>query len=86
MKGGANGKFGEVDSTKIAAPGQSCSGLEAYSANYHDERIKTTVLLNSGVIDKEKVCLLSELKAPVAQFIEGPKDVAYSNLSASICR
>jgi dienelactone hydrolase len=81
MAGAAGGKFGEVDTSKIAAAGQSCGGLEAYSASYHDDRVKATILLNSGVIDEPKVYLLSELKAPVALFNGGPLDVAYANVS-----
>jgi dienelactone hydrolase len=81
MKGGSDGKFGQVDSSKIAVGGQSCGGLEAYSASYHDDRVKTTLILNSGVIDAQKVYLLQELKAPVAMFIGGPKDIAYENVS-----
>ncbi|KAF2663118.1 hypothetical protein BT63DRAFT_419308 [Microthyrium microscopicum] len=80
MAGAANGKYGAVDTSKIAAVGQSCGGLEAYSASYHDDRVKTTVLLNSGIIDEPKVYLLAELKAPVALFNGGPLDVAYPNV------
>jgi dienelactone hydrolase len=81
-KGGANGKFGAVDTGKIAVAGQSCGGLEAYSASYREPRIKATILLNSGVIDADKVYMLQELKAPVALFIGGPKDIAYEMVSA----
>jgi hypothetical protein len=77
-KGGA-AKYGNIDTTKIAAAGQSCGGLEAYSASYHDDRIKLTVLFNSGVIDGNKTYLLKELKAPVGYFLGGPLDVAYPN-------
>jgi hypothetical protein len=58
----------------------SCGGLEAYSASYHDPRVKTTLICNSGVIDEEKKYLLAELKVPVAYFIGGPKDIAYKNV------
>jgi hypothetical protein len=84
MKGGAGGKLGVVDSSKIAAGGQSCGGLEAYSASYHDDRVKTTLILNSGVVDEKKVYLLKELKAPVGMFIGGPKDIAYENVRSTI--
>jgi dienelactone hydrolase len=84
MKGGANGKFGQIDSSKIGVGGQSCGGLEAYSASYHDDRVKTTILLNSGVIDEQKTYLLRELKAPVAMFIGGPKDIAYVNVCGNL--
>jgi dienelactone hydrolase len=79
-KGNAD-KFGNVDKTKIAAGGQSCGGLQAYSASYHDDRVKLTILFNSGVIEDSKTYLLSELKAPVVYMIGGPKDIAYNNVS-----
>jgi hypothetical protein len=53
---------------------------QAYSASYHDNRIKLTLLFNSGVTDEAKVYLLQELKYPVAYFIGGPLDVAYKNV------
>lgn len=77
---GSAAKFGSIDTTKIAASGQSCGGLQAYSASYHDDRIKQTILFNSGTIDDNKVYLLKELKFPVAYFIGGPKDIAYPNV------
>jgi hypothetical protein len=64
----------------------SCGGLEAYSASYHDSRVKTTLICNSGVIDEEKKYLLAELKAPVAYFIGGPKDIAYKNVCIALFR
>jgi dienelactone hydrolase len=80
MKGGANGKFGQVDSSKIATSGQSCGGLEAYAAAYHDDRVKTAIICNSGVLDDEKAYLLQEFKVPIVYFIGGPKDIAYKNV------
>ena len=77
---GSAAKYGSIDATKIATAGQSCGGLEAYSASYHDPRVKLTVLFNSGVIDDQKTYLLQELKAPVAFFLGGPKDIAYANV------
>jgi dienelactone hydrolase len=78
---GSAARYGDIDTTKIAAAGQSCGGLEAYSASYHEPRIKLTVLFNSGVLDQDKAYLLQELKAPVAYFLGGPKDIAYANVS-----
>jgi dienelactone hydrolase len=77
---GSAAKYGNVDATKIVAAGQSCGGLEAYSVSYHEPRVKLTVLFNSGVIDNQKTYLLKELKAPVAYFLGGPKDIAYANV------
>ena len=39
-KGAAGGKFGNVDMAKVAAAGQSCGGVEAYSASVYDPRVK----------------------------------------------
>jgi dienelactone hydrolase len=79
IKSGGGSKYGNIDVDKIAAAGQSCGGLEAYSASYHDERIKLTVLFNSGVIEAGRKCLLRELKSPVAFFLGGPNDIANAN-------
>ena len=84
VKGGA-AKYGDIDTAKIAAAGQSCGGLEAYSASYHDDRVKLTMLFNSGVISEDQKKLLKELKAPVGYFLGGPKDAAYANVSITAC-
>jgi len=80
-KGGAGGKFGIVDATKVASMGHSCGGLESYAASYHDKRVTQTILLNSAVLDDSQRYLLQELTAPVALFIGGPKDLAYDSVS-----
>jgi dienelactone hydrolase len=74
-------KYGDIDTTHIAASGQSCGGLQAYSVAYHDERIKQIMVFNSGLLDGAKVPLLAEIKVPVSYFLGGPKDIAYSNVS-----
>jgi hypothetical protein len=56
-------------------------GLEAYSASYHEPRVKWTVLFDSGILDEKKLYLLKELKAPVAYFLGGKLDIAYANVS-----
>lgn len=83
MKGGAS-KYGNIDTTKIAAAGQSCGGLEAYSASYHDDRIKLTMVLNSGILTEGQKHLLKELKAPVGYFLGGPKDAGYANVKTFV--
>lgn len=77
---GKAAKYGTIDTSKIATAGQSCGGLESYSASYHDERVKVTTLFNSGLLSAEKSYLLAELKVPVAYFVGGPKDIAYLNV------
>jgi dienelactone hydrolase len=78
VAGAAGGKFGTVDTVKIAVAGQSCGGIEAYSAAYKDERIKHIGIFNSGVGGNP---LLAQIKQPVGLFIGGPDDVAYTNVS-----
>lgn len=58
--------------------------MEAYAAAYHDERVKTAIICNSGVLDDEKAYLLKEFKVPIAYFIGGPKDIAYKNVRCPI--
>ncbi|KAF1989990.1 hypothetical protein K402DRAFT_325423 [Aulographum hederae CBS 113979] len=72
-------KYGNLDTTKLVMAGQSCGGLEAYSASYMDSRVKMTVLFNSGIIDGSKKLMLKELKAPVAFFLGGKGDIATPN-------
>ncbi|KAF1991466.1 hypothetical protein K402DRAFT_323048 [Aulographum hederae CBS 113979] len=72
-------KYGEVDLEKIAVAGQSCGGLEAYSASYADERVKQTVLFNSGCLTPSKQEFLPLIKAPVSYFLGGVTDVGYQN-------
>jgi dienelactone hydrolase len=79
---GGAAKYGNIDQTKIAAAGQSCGGLESLSASYHDDRIKRTVLFNSGVIDRKKKYLLKQLKYPVAYFTGQKLDGAQANVGS----
>jgi dienelactone hydrolase len=78
---GKAAKYGSIDTTKVAAAGQSCGGLEAYSVSYHDPRVKLTMLFNMGIYQDNKRYLLKELKAPVAYFLGGLKDTGYPNVS-----
>ena len=82
VKGNA-AKFGNIDIDSFITAGSSCGGLEAYSAAYHNPRVKLIGIYNSGVIDAKKKYLLQELKAGVAIILGGPKDVAYLNVSPS---
>ena len=74
---------GRLDTTAIAAMGQSCGGLEAIGAS-SDPRVGSTVLWNSGIfasgglggVDKTA---LNRLHAPVAWFTGGESDIAYGN-------
>jgi dienelactone hydrolase len=81
--GAGNGKYGEIDSEKLAVAGQSCGGLESYSASYQEPKVKLTVLFDSGILSESKLPLLKKLKAPVSFFLSGPKDIAYAQVGCS---
>ena len=73
--------FGRLDTTKIAAMGQSCGGLLALHAGT-DPRISTVVAWNSGIFDigglggasKDD---LANLQGPTMWVNSGPLDIAY---------
>jgi dienelactone hydrolase len=74
--------YNQVDTSKIAAMGQSCGGAQALYAAA-DARIKTAVIFNAGMgnmamagADKES---LKKLHSPIIYIIGGPSDIAYAN-------
>ncbi|KAF2675217.1 hypothetical protein BT63DRAFT_445201 [Microthyrium microscopicum] len=73
LKGSA-AKYGEVDTTKLIAAGQSCGGLSAYSTSYHDPRVKLLMLFNVGIFDDAKRYLIKEIKTPIGYFLGGVTD------------
>lgn len=77
------GKYATVDKTKLAAAGQSCGGIQAYSASL-DPRVTLTGIFNSGLISRGNTVLFEKLKAPIGYFLGGPTDIAYENVSCSI--
>lgn len=77
---------GHLDLTRVATGGHSCGGLQALAIS-HDPRIKTTLVLDSGIyirpggrsgvaIDKTQ---LTRLHAPVFYLTGGPTDIAHEN-------
>jgi hypothetical protein len=82
VKGNA-AKYGNVDLDNFITAGSSCGGLEAYSAAYHNDRVKLVGVYNSGVLDAKKKPLLKEFKAKIAYFQGGPLDPGYANVSFS---
>ena len=85
--GRAGGKYhGKLDTKAIAVMGQSCGGVQALEVST-DPRVKTTVVLNSGLFSEKSPIPgldvpeshLARLHAPVAYFIGGSKDVAFPN-------
>jgi len=81
VSGAAGGKYGEVDMSNVAAAGQSCGGVQAYSAGYSDKRVKLLAIFNTGVIDPGRRWMLKELKQNVALFHGGKGDFAYEKVS-----
>jgi hypothetical protein len=77
-KNGGTGKYAHVDKTKIAAAGQSCGGIQAYSASL-DPRVSLTGIFNSGLISAGNTPKFEELHGPVGYFLGGPSDIAYEN-------
>jgi uncharacterized protein len=80
---------GKVDSSRIAAMGHSCGGLQALAAGA-DPRVTTVVAFASGVYNRPSSGLsgvqigkddLAKLHTPVAYVIGGPEDIAYPNAS-----
>jgi len=66
----------------VAAMGQSCGGAQVLGVA-HDPRIKTCVMLNSGIGDMEMMGTTKEklknLHQPMFYMIGGPSDIAYAN-------
>ena len=67
---------------RVAAMGQSCGGAQVLAIAY-DPRIKTCVMLNTGIGDMEmmgatKECL-KNLHQPMFYMIGGPADIAHEN-------
>ena len=71
-----------LDLDHVAAMGQSCGGAQVLGVS-HDPRIKTCVMLNSGIGDMEMMGTTKEnlksLHTPMFYMIGGPGDIAYAN-------
>ena len=85
--------YRRIDLTRIAVGGHSCGGLQALAVS-HDPRIKTTLVLDSGIynipggrshvnVDKSQ---LARLHGPMLYLIGGPSDIAYPNASDDVAR
>lgn len=67
--------YHKLDTTKVAAMGQSCGGLMTLGASA-DPRLTTVVIWNSGLFERDEK-IYAGLHTPVAYIIGGPDDVAY---------
>ena len=72
--------YRKLDTSKIAAMGQSCGGLMTLGAS-GDERLTTVVIWNSGMFERDQKIYMG-LHTPIAYFIGGPDDVAYPQAEA----
>lgn len=85
--------FGKLDTSEIAIMGYSCGGLQALAQSL-DTRIRTLVLLNSGVLPESErrpgmdvtKDVLAKLHVPVAYIAGGPSDIAYKNAADDVSR
>ena len=91
----AGGDFaGKIDAARIAVGGHSCGGLQAISVS-HDPRIRTTLVLNSGIyitrqgtrsgvaVDKSQI---ARLHSPMLYLTGGSEDIAHLNASDDVQR
>lgn len=71
-----------IDLDEVAAMGQSCGGAQVLGVS-HDPRIKTCIMLNSGIGQMEmsgtSKAILASVHTPMFYLIGGKTDVAYLN-------
>ncbi|KAF7555700.1 hypothetical protein G7Z17_g1994 [Cylindrodendrum hubeiense] len=74
------GQWKHIDRTRIGVWGQSCGGLEAYSAGAQDKRVSHLAIFNSGQLDDEaSESVAGNITKPVFYILGGTTDVAYPN-------
>jgi dienelactone hydrolase len=72
-------KWEHIDTSRIAAAGQSCGGTEVYEAA-KDKRITALGIFNSGAFNGKSTAARN-FTQPVFYFLGGPSDMAYKNVS-----
>ncbi|WP_443751403.1 hypothetical protein [Asticcacaulis solisilvae] len=79
--------FHKIDTHAIAVSGWSCGGLQAIIVA-PDPRVKTLVVMNSGVFNGDKnlipgmevhKAMLADIHVPTLYILGGPSDIAYAN-------
>lgn len=76
------GEWAHIDKTRIGVWGQSCGGLEAYTAGGNDNRVGHLGIFNSGQLSvNASAQVAGNLTKPVFYLLGGPDDVAYANVS-----
>jgi hypothetical protein len=69
-----------IDTDKITTSGQSCGGIQAIHVGAQDPRVKVITVFNSGSLNAKDTALVKQVKVPIAYFLGGPSDIAYSNV------
>ncbi|GKT50825.1 uncharacterized protein ColSpa_11006 [Colletotrichum spaethianum] len=78
------GDWKHIDASRIGAWGQSCGGLEAYTAGLNDGRVTHFGIFNSGQLNETaSKAIAGNLKKPVFYTLGGPTDVAFDNVRTS---
>jgi hypothetical protein len=80
-KNAGSGQYAHIDKSRLAVAGQSCGGVQSYSASL-DPRVTLTGIFNSGLINAGNTNLFEQLHAPIGFFLGGPSDIAYENVGA----
>lgn len=79
-KNAGQGKYANVDKSKVAVAGQSCGGLEAYQVGT-DKRITTIGIMNSGQFSAAATAsTVRTVTKPIFYFLGGSGDIAYANV------
>jgi hypothetical protein len=69
-----------IDASRIGVWGQSCGGLEAYSAGVDDPRVGHLAIFNSGQLNASASRdVAGRIRKPVFYLLGGEGDVAYPN-------
>jgi dienelactone hydrolase len=87
--------FDKLDPKAVAVMGHSCGGLQAIAVSA-DPRIRTSVILSSGVYNRGTAsgrsqitvtkAQLADIHGPVAYINGGPADIAYENAKDDFSR
>lgn len=78
VKTAGTGKYANVDASRIAAAGQSCGGMQAYT-QAQDARVSVIGIFDSGYTTASQAP--AKITKPIFYFLGGPTDIAYTNVS-----
>ena len=78
FKNAGSGKYANVITTRVAAAGMSCGGIQAYT-QADDSRVTAIAILNSGQKTAANP-IPGKMSKPIFYFLGGPTDIAYENV------